>query len=271
MLTRKAAGFRMYTRSVFKRVFHWLLDRIGIRRFKEHSFFATLLPRPATVADFGAHRGEFFAALKSEHPVSRALLVEANPALAEFLQESYGNEADVVHAAVVGENEGETITFTRSSEPEASSIFKEWAAGHGVADQVEVPAIDLPEALRRLGGRIDLAKLDVEGAEVGVLEAVPASDLAGCGQLTVEFHDKRPPLTQRDTDRVCERMRSAGYALVNANWPYFNDILFVNLRSMAAGRRLGFRCRVAIANTLFIARRILFGNSQFLKRTGDLT
>lgn len=268
---QKRDGLRMHARHVCKRTFHFLLHWLGIRRLREHSFFRSLLTRPAVVADFGAHRGEFFAALKSEHPVSRALLVEANPALAEFLQESFRNEADVVHAAVVGENEGETITFTRSSESEASSIFKEWAAGHGVTDQVEVPAIDLPEALRRLGGRIDLAKFDVEGAEVGVLEAATASELASCGQLTVEFHNKRPLLTQTDVDRVCERMRSAGYALVNANWPYCNDILFVNLRSVAAGRRLGVRCRVAIANTLFIARRILFGNGQFLKRTGDLT
>src|SRR6266566_9890343 len=139
---------------------------------REHSFFGVLLAQSATVADFGAHRGEFFAALKTEYSISRALLIEANPALADSLQEAFGN-----------------------------------AAGCGVADQVDVPAIDLAEALGRLGGRADLAKLDIEGAEVEVLESARHSDLAGCGQLTVEFHDKRPPLTQSDIDRVCQRMR----------------------------------------------------------------
>lgn len=271
MLMQKGNGFRVHARSARRRIFHLLLAWLGIRRLREHSFFAPLLTRPAAVADFGAHRGEFFAALKSEHPISRALLVEANPALAEPLQERIGNEADVVHAALVGQNNGGTITFSRSIEPEASSIFSEWAGFHGLADQVEVPAIDLQEALRRLGGRVDLAKFDIEGAEVGVLETATASDLASCGQLTVEFHDKRPPMTQRDIDRVCERMRSEGYALVNANWPYFNDVLFVNLRSMPAIRRIAFRCLVALANTLFIARRILFGNGHFLKRIVHLT
>jgi FkbM family methyltransferase len=271
MLMQKGNGFRMRARSLCKRIFHCLLGRLGIRRLREHSFFAPLLRRPAAVADFGAHRGEFFAALKFEHPISRALLIEANPALAEPLQERFGNEADVLHAALIGEAKGETITFTRSTEPEASSIFKEWAAAHGVVDQLNVPTIDLAEALRRLGGRVDLAKFDIEGAEVGVLESARHSDLAGCGQLTVEFHDKRPPMTQRDIDRVCERMRSAGYALVNANWPYFSDVLFVNLRSMPAIRRMAFRCLVALANTLFIARRILFGNGHFLKRIVHLT
>ena len=70
--------FRTYVRSVFKRVFHQLLDGLGIRRLREHSFFATLLARPAAIADFGAHRGEFFAAFAAEYRDSRALLIEAD-------------------------------------------------------------------------------------------------------------------------------------------------------------------------------------------------
>ena len=42
-------------------------------------------------------------------------------------------------------NEG-AITFTRSIEPESSSIFNEWAAAYGIADQVDVPAMDFAEA-----------------------------------------------------------------------------------------------------------------------------
>ena len=260
MLMQKGNGFRMRARSLCKRLFYCLLGWLGIRRLREHSFFETLLARPAAVADFGAHRGEFFSALKAECSIARALLIEANPALAESLKRTFGDEADVVHAALVGENKGGAITFTRSIEPEASSIFSEWAGFYGVADQVDVPAMDLAEAFRCLGGRVDVAKFDIEGAEVGVLEAANASDLASCGQLTVEFHDKRPPLTQRDIDRVCERMRSEGYGIVNANWPYFNDILFVNLKRMPAAKRMEFRCRMALANALFMVRRVIFAS-----------
>lgn len=269
MLMHKGNWFRIHARSACRRIFHLLVDRLGIRRLREHSFFGALLARPAALADFGAHRGEFFAALKSEYSISRALLIEANPALAESLQEAFGNEAHVIHAALVGDDKGGTITFTRSTEPEASSIFTQWAAAHGVADQVEVPAVDFAEALRRLGGRADLAKLDIEGAEVEVLQTASASDLASCDQLTVEFHGKGPPITQRDIDRVCQRMRCEGYGIVNANWPHFNDVLFVNLRSMPLARRMGFRCRVALANALFITRRVMFGNAHFVKGIVD--
>ena len=263
---QKGNGFRTHARSVCRRIFHLLLGRLGVRRLREHSFFGALLARPAVVADFGAHRGEFFTALKSEHSISRALLIEANPALAEFLQEAFGNETDIIHAALVGENREGTITFTRSTEPEASSIFTEWAAAHGVADEVDVPAMDLAEALRRLGGHVDLAKFDIEGAEVEVLQTARPSDLAACSQLTVEFHHNRQPITRRDVDRLCQRMRGEGYGIVNANWPYVDDVLFVNLRRFAAARRLRFRCRMALVNGLFVLRGAFFWSVRLLKR-----
>lgn len=249
-----------HVRSLFKRIFHWLIRQLGIRRFREHSFFAALLTRPATVADFGAHRGEFLAALKSEYSISKALLIEADPVLAEFLEQSLGDQTDVVHAAVIAESTGRSVTFTRSIEPEASSVFSEWSAACGIADQVQVPPLDFSEAIKRLGRRIDLIKLDVEGAEIGILGSASAFDLASCRQLTVEFHDNRPPFTRYDVNRVCEHMRSQGYGIVNANWPYVDDVVFVNLKSMPVPRRMEFRCRMALANALFMMRRVFFAS-----------
>ena len=264
---QKGNSVGAHARSLCKRIFHLLLNRLGIRRLKEHSFFGSLLARPAGVADFGAHRGEFFAALKAEYPVSRALLVEADSGLAESLKRTSGSDAHVLHGALVGENRGATVVFTRSKEPESSSIFNEWAASNGVADQPDVPALDFAKAIRELGGRVDLAKFDVEGSEVEVLEAVSASDLANCGQVTVEFHDKRLPLTRADVARVCRRMRREGYGVLHANWPYVDDVLFVNLKGMLASRRLESRCRIALANALFVAHGVFFSSVRFLKKT----
>ena len=255
----------MHARSVFRYIFRWLRERLGIRGFRGHTFFGVLLSHPAVVADFGAHRGEFFSALKSEYSISRAMLIEANPRLAERLKETLGTESDVVHAALVGGNRGATILFTRSSEPEASSIFREWAPAYGITDQLDVPAMDLSKVIRELGGRVDLAKFDVEGAGVDVLQTASASDLASCCQLTVEFHDMRPPITRRDVDRVYRRLRSEGYGVVSVNWPQVDDVLFVNLKTMPAAKRMAFRFRLALANALFITRRVIFDRSS-LKR-----
>jgi FkbM family methyltransferase len=259
MLQGKLRQLRLKARFLFKRIFHVLLDRLEIRRFREHSFFGSLLPRAAIVADFGAHRGEFFAALKSDYSISRAVLVEANPALAHSLKKMF-TETRVLHAALVGGNNRGPVTFTRSTQPESSSVFREWAAAYGIADQVEVPPVEFASVIRELGGRVDLVKFDIEGADVDVLKEARASDLASCGQLTVEFHDRRPPLTRRDVDDVCRRMRSEGYLIVKPNWPNFDDVLFVNLKSMRTIKRIEFRCRVAMANALFIIRRRIFGS-----------
>lgn len=253
-------GFREHVRSLFRRIFHCLIRQLGIRRLREHSFFTTLLARPAAVADFGAHRGEFFAVFASEYSISRALLIEADPTLAESLKQNFGNKADIVHAAAVAENKQGTVTFTRSIESESSSLFREWSTAHGIAGQVTVPTLNFSEAVKLLGGRLDLIKMDVEGAEIGILESASASDLAGCVQLTVEFHDKRAPFTRHDVDRVCRRMRAAGYGIVIANWPKVDDVLFVNLKSVSVAKRMALRCRVAVVNALFIARRTIFGS-----------
>jgi len=89
--------------------------------------------------------------------------------------------------------------------------------------------------------------MDVEGAEIGILENASASDLASCGQLTVEFHDKRAPFTRRDVDRVCRRMRAEGYGIVMAKLASVDDVLFVNLKSVPTTKRIAVRCRIAIS------------------------
>jgi hypothetical protein len=132
-------------------------------------------------------------------------------------------------------------------------------------NQVEVPTVDFAEVLRRLGGHVDLAKLDIEGAEFEVLKTVRRSDLAACGQLTVEFHDDTHPKTRRDIDCICKRLRSEGYGVVNANWPFASDMLFVNLRRFAGLRRLRFRCRMALVNILFVFCGAIAATLRFVK------
>jgi hypothetical protein len=68
------------------------------------------------------------------------------------------------------------------------------------------------------------------------------------------------PFTRRDVDRVCRRMRADGYAVVTANWPKHDDVFFVNLNSIPVVKRIAVRCRVMLANALFIIRRTIFGS-----------
>jgi FkbM family methyltransferase len=78
--------------------------------------------------------------------------------------------------------------------------------------------------------RIDLLKLDVEGAEYALLDAVAPDTLTRLGQLIVEFHDHCVPrFTPRDTRRIIRRLEHAGFAAYSAD-----GINYLFFRSTAA-------------------------------------
>src|SRR2546430_8063369 len=104
----------------------------------------------------------------------------------------------------------------------------------------------------------------MEGIKLNVKKEPPPSAGKSWGRVGVKFQDGRPPLTRRDVDDVCRRMRAEGYLIVKPNWPNVDDVLFVNLKTMRTIKRIEFRCRVAVANALFIIRRRIFGSGYSL-------
>ena len=83
---------------------------------------------------------------------------------------------------------------------------------------IRVPVRRLSHLMRDLGhGRLDLLKLDIEGAEYKVIETV-LEDRLPIRVLCVEFDEYFNPLDAGATDRVREaiaRLIAAGYAMVH--------------------------------------------------------
>jgi FkbM family methyltransferase len=127
-----------------------LNDRLATR-------LATRLPCN-TFVDVGAHIGSVVAEA-IRHGASRVIAVEAMPDKAQALQRKFPRVA--VHACAVGHAEGNVSFFVR---PRASGYSSLIQSGDSV--QISVP-------LRRLDAlvseRVDTIKIDVEGAELGVL------------------------------------------------------------------------------------------------------
>lgn len=79
------------------------------------------------------------------------------------------------------------------------------------ADVIEVPAYSLPTITTRLGhDRIDLLKMDIEGAEYEVLDGLLLSPVKP-QQLLVEFHHRFVDDGLQRTYDVIARLRDAGY------------------------------------------------------------
>jgi FkbM family methyltransferase len=82
-----------------------------------------------------------------------------------------------------------------------------------VDDRIEVPAMSLGSIAKRLGHeRLDLLKMDIEGAEYEVLDSLLESAVKPV-QLLVEFHHRFPGIGPGRTADMIERLRAAGYRL----------------------------------------------------------
>jgi FkbM family methyltransferase len=72
---------------------------------------------------------------------------------------------------------------------------------------------------------VDLLKLDIEGAELDVLDSIDDETLRRIRQITVEFHDY--PDTARRVDSIRQRLRAAGFHDICFSLDN-SDVLFIN-------------------------------------------
>jgi FkbM family methyltransferase len=139
------------------------------------------------ILDLGANRGDFARGLQARFGC-QVRLVEANPDL--FAKLKFTAEFPVLHAAAAAQSG--KITFNIAHNDEGSSMhplpgYSQFGCTH--SRSVEVEALTLVDIMAQFGlGHLHLLKLDVEGAEVGILESCPPEVLQRIDQITVEFH-----------------------------------------------------------------------------------
>jgi len=126
--------------------------------------------------------------------------------------------------AALGSKAGH-MQFFESRRDVSGSIFpthRNVAAGE--VDAYEVPVVTLDDLVRKVGGHIDVLKIDVEGAEFDVLERASSKALAEIDQILVEFHDGTiPEFSRRDRRRAVRPLLASGFKAVEYNG---RDVLF---------------------------------------------
>ncbi len=81
-------------------------------------------------------------------------------------------------------------------------------------DAIEVPAFSLSSVTAKLGhSRIDLLKMDIEGAEYEVLEGLLVSPIKP-RQLLVEFHHRFPGIGLKRTADIIRQLKKVGYKII---------------------------------------------------------
>lgn len=138
------------------------------------------------IIDLGANKGGFYTVMR-DHFNSICYAIEASPAL--FMQLPSGENIHPFNYAI-GKNNGFAELYL-SAEPEANSLQPVIASNWGLTGMVTVPAITLEKFLEDedITLPVDLLKIDIEGAEVDVINTLPGSILSQVKQIPVEFHD----------------------------------------------------------------------------------
>jgi FkbM family methyltransferase len=165
-----------------------------------HTFVPSVMAERPVVLDLGANVGEFYDALRSRFSPERYVAVEPTATLAAAMS---SHAVNVVEAAIAPTSG--PVSFSVETNSEASTLL----IGPG---SVLVEGISYADLLERMQlDRIDLVKMDIEGAELFALGDTEQEVLRIARQFTVEFHDFCGILAPHQVSSVVARMRRIGF------------------------------------------------------------
>lgn len=200
-----------------------MLRGLGIDRIEGHSFVPDLLGPDSLVIDCGMNEGSFALAIQRRIGC-RVIGAEPNAALAEANRTLRGLDC---HTLAITRTEGPVRFHVDEADSTASSIVGDDAAADA-AGTVVVPGLPLHVFLRNLGvPKVDLLKLDIEGAELDVFATCPIEILQAIPQITVEFHAFLHPGQRGPALDIIARMRRSGFYALDFSRNLMN-VLFIN-------------------------------------------
>ncbi len=102
----------------------------------------------------------------------------------------------------------------------SSSFFSQKISGVS-NHEVDVSCVDLGTFIQTLGSRVRLIKMDIEGAEIAVLNSLIDTDIIHeIDQLVVETHGNQMPHLIEDTETLRARVKNKGLVdKINLDWP----------------------------------------------------
>ena len=147
-------------------------------------------PDVRTIVDAGANIGSTAVFLLNQHPLARVVAVEPDPdnfAILEKNLRPYAPRAVAVHGAIWPREE--TVWIDRGSFRDGAD-WSTQVTGQAIQGAAAVPGLPLPSLFSRFGlDRVDILKIDIEGAERFILDESFAALLDRVGTVAIELHD----------------------------------------------------------------------------------
>jgi FkbM family methyltransferase len=166
------------------------------------------------IMDCGANVGMSVLFFKALYPAASVIAIEPDRAAFDRLSETVDRnrlrDVTLINAAL-SEVDGTTTLYRDGSDPgcliaTTTQSRSGTVQGRGETRSVQVPAIRLSPLV---DGPVDFLKLDVEGAEYGVLRELVAADaVRRVRQMVVEYHDV--DAEPSGIDRTVDSLKTAG-------------------------------------------------------------
>jgi FkbM family methyltransferase len=202
-----------------------------------HSFDGKMLTPESTIVDLGANRGEFLTKVSNTFGCSNLVAVEPNPELFKELAER--SDLIAINAAVGGFR-GKT-SFSIDPNDLASRVVE---GGTGPST-VTVELITLDDVFERAGvTKVDLLKIDIEGQEIPMLDAVSDEVLRNIAQITIEFHDFCGLVPKKEVKRLLARLQGLGFYVARMSRVGHQDTWLVNTKFRPIG--LGMKAKIRL-------------------------
>jgi FkbM family methyltransferase len=198
--------------------------------------------------DLGAYDGDFAHAIIDRF---HCRVISAEP-VRELLDRIVPDPLlEVLPVAVGGKNQQISVNLFASRN---ASVLGAVHPGEDVRSQA-VEMITLTELCRRSrANHIDLLKIDIEGAEIELIDSCSEMELKSCSQITVEFHDFLYPDMRPAVERIRERIGDLGFWVIPFSLDN-SDVLFLNRDSGVAAAEIAY-LRSIVRYGKGIARRL---------------
>jgi FkbM family methyltransferase len=193
--------------------------------FDEGCYDAVEIPEFATVVDIGANTGLFTLFIKARSPSASIIAVEPMPEALRALRQNidlHNLSGVAIHDCALGAVRESAVPFTyypaipgnSTRYPEDKQLQKDVLKRTVLAEDVEAEhegypvlvSVETTSAILPVDRRIDLIKVDVEGAELDVLRGIADSQWPLIDQFILEVQDLRGRLRT-----ICQMLHDRGF------------------------------------------------------------
>lgn len=178
----------------------------------------TLCLPKKTFIDVGAHIGSIIAAVSRRDPSIKIIAIEAIPEKIADLRKKFPFVE--LHDCAVGESTGEVSFFINTRQSGFSSLVKPDSAYKDTTTEIKVPLRKLDDLVS--SDNVDVIKIDVEGAELGVLRG-STNLLNNCRPIIMFESGEMDDVPQFPKKEMHQFLTSHNYAVIIPNRVAHND------------------------------------------------